>query len=287
MDVRIPDVSSYQGIVDWRQVLASGRAGGICKATEGTNFVDGQFIRNWSTLGGLPDAMRGCYHFARVGSSLPAQQADRFVSIVRTVKPGDILVLDLEVGDGNLSSWAGEWLAEVQRLTNLTPWIYSYGPFIRQHLTDPALAQFPLWLAAYQSTPPACPPPWKSYRLWQHTDRAIIPGISGPCDESIGRFDTPTPEVRPMFDPPLQVVDAIACPTGGAWGLGADGGIYGFGGAPMLGNVVGKSYFAGRKPARLWASDDPEMVRQRPGYTPVPGQYVIQATSGEFYGPGF
>jgi lysozyme len=274
MDVRIPDVSNYQGLVDWGQVLASGRAGGICKATEGTNFVDGQFIRNWTALGGMPDAVRGCYHFARVGSSLPAQQADRFVSIVRTVKPGDILVLDLEVGDGNLSSWAGEWLAEVQRLTYLTPWLYSYGPFIRAHLTDPALARYPLWLAAYQTTPPACPPPWTTYKLWQHTDAAVIPGISGPCDESVGTVDQPQ-KVAPMYNPPLvlePIVADLSCPTGGVWLLAASGAVYAFGGAPYLGAPNGKSYFQGRTAAQLRL---------------VNSQYQVVATSGETYGPGF
>lgn len=31
----IPDVSNYQGQVDWKAVLGSGRAGGICKEVSG------------------------------------------------------------------------------------------------------------------------------------------------------------------------------------------------------------------------------------------------------------
>src|SRR5690348_5392996 len=189
--IRVIDVSNNNGMVDWGQVLASGVAGAIVKCTEGTAFVDGQFIRNWTALGNA-GAFRGAYHFARPGSSTPQQQAGRFMGIVRAVKATDILVLDLEVGDGDLSGWALGFLNEVQRLSGLTPWLYSGDAFIRAHLQqNPALAQYPLWLANYRPTPPPCPPPWTSYRLWQHTPTARIPGVSGNCDESLGILDSP------------------------------------------------------------------------------------------------
>jgi lysozyme len=198
-DIRIPDVSDYQGAVNWPQVLASGRAGGICKATESTNYVAETFAANWVALDRL-GATRGAYHFARPGDSGATIQAQKFLAAVGTWKGTDLLVLDLEVGDGNLSGWALEWLGTVQRLTGgIVPWVYSYGPFIRQHLDDARLAAFPLWLAAYQANRPTCPPPWKAYHLWQHTDKANIPGISGPCDESVGTL------------PAVEV--AVAAPT--------------------------------------------------------------------------
>lgn len=276
MTLRIPDVSNYQGLVDWAQVVASGRAGGIVKATEGTNFVDGQFIRNWTALAKL-GVVRGAYHFARVGSSKPEQQAQRFLSIVATWKPTDLLILDLEVGDADLSGWALGWLRTVRQTTGVTPWLYSYGPFIRAHLTDPALAAYPLWIAAYQTTPPPCPPPWKTYGLWQHTDRAVIPGIADPCDESVGTINPPTPPevVQPMYDPPLTLEPVVAdllCPTGGVWLLAASGAVYAFGGAPYLGAPNGKPYFSGRRAAQLRLVDS---------------KYQVVATSGEAYGPGF
>lgn len=183
MALSLPDVSNYQGHVDWQAVLASGRAGGIVKASEGVTYTDPTFASNWQALGTL-DAVRGAYHFARPTESNPQTQAARFCSIVNARQPADILVLDLEVGTGNLSPWALGFLQEVERLTGVIPWIYSYAPFIKSHLTDPALADYPLWLAAYQQNPPVCPAPWKTYTAWQHTDAATIPGITGRCDES-------------------------------------------------------------------------------------------------------
>jgi hypothetical protein len=202
---RLPDVSNYQGIVDWAQVLASGRAGGICKATEGLTFIDGAFGRNWATLRAL-NARRGAYHFARPGAGTPEQQAARFLSVVAAAgrDPADLLILDLEVGDGNLDDFALRWLAFIERQTGTLPWFYSYGPFIRAHLSNPALARYPLWIAAYTSTPPPAPPPWSSWQLWQHTDKATIPGVRTPCDDSQGTLTAPHPSAAPVGAEPVH-----------------------------------------------------------------------------------
>jgi hypothetical protein len=134
-------------------------------------------------------------------------QVTKFLSAVQTWKPGDLLVLDLEVGDGNLSSWAIGFLEDLGQRSGLVPWLYSYGPFIRAHLTDPSLARWPLWLAAYQVTPPPCPPPWKTFQLWQWTDKATIPGIAGPCDESVGTLPAPAAVSSPVAAAPAPVYD--------------------------------------------------------------------------------
>jgi GH25 family lysozyme M1 (1,4-beta-N-acetylmuramidase) len=267
----IPDVSNYQGNPDWGAVIASGRVGGICKASEGLTYVDPTFSRNWKVLGDL-NAVRGAYHFARPDKAVPESQADKFLNVVASTKATDILVLDLEVGTGDLGAWAYTFLSRVQAKTGIKPWLYSYAPFIRAHLTDQRLASFPLWLAAYQTSPPLTPKPWQSWQLWQHTDKANIPGIRGLCDESMGTL-LPTQQqvqVKPMYDPPLTLEPIVAdlkAPVG-AWLLAKSGAIYAFGGAPFKGAANGQDYFTGRQAARLEANGD--------GYT-------IIATSGERY----
>lgn len=185
MDIRLPDVSDYQGLVDWPAVIASGRAGGICKATESTTYKAKTFARNWKALSDL-GAVRGAYHFARPGRGSPEAQADHFLVTVNTWLPTDLLALDLEDGGGNLDAFALAFLARVEQRTGIVPWFYSYAPFIRAHITDKRLARYPLWLAAYSSRPPAAPAPWAEWQLWQRTDKASIPGIKGGCDESVG-----------------------------------------------------------------------------------------------------
>lgn len=76
-------------------------------------------------------------------------------------------------------------------------------------------------------------------------------------------------EIRPMFDPPLPVCATLKAPNGGVWGLGPDGGVYGFEGAPFYGSAAGQPYFSGRRAALLEAHPS--------------GGYVIIATSGERY----
>jgi hypothetical protein len=205
MDVRVVDVSNHQGTVDWGQVLGSGRAGAICKATEGLTFVDGQFARNWAALAAAQ--IRGAYHFANPGGSSGAAQAQRFLSVVGPVKQSDLLVLDIEQGNGNLASWALDWLHAVQAATGVIPWVYSYASFLKVHLFDPALGRFPLWLAAYQTAPPPAPSPWTQWRLWQHTNTAVVLGISGNVDESVGVWPDPAPPAPPP--PPQQEVSGV------------------------------------------------------------------------------
>jgi hypothetical protein len=275
-DTRIIDVSNFQRSVDWGAVLGSGVAGGICKATEGLSYRDPTFPANWSALG-QRNAFRGAYHFGHPDQD-PVAQADFFLGYVGAVKPTDLLVLDLETGTGNMDAFAWNFLVHVQARTGVAPVFYSYGPFIRAHLTDRRLATFKLWLAAYQPNRPACPAPWTSYALWQHTDSARVPGVAGAVDESFlidpAALAAPTAQVvRAMYDPPIGPIAAVWQNPDGCVvaGVSPDGDVYAWG-TPWQGNVRGKSYWGNRKAAAIGPRDD--------GVTPG---YLVTATSGEKY----
>lgn len=89
----------------------------------------------------------------------------------------------------------------------------------------------------------------------------------------------PQPEPAPggatVYSPPLHidVAASLTSPQGGAWLLAPDGAIYAFGNAVYHGACNGKSYFSGRTAKTLHHSGD--------------GRYIIEATSGERYGPDF
>jgi lysozyme len=256
----IVDVSNHNGNVDWKAVLASGRAGGICKATEALGYVDPTFAANWAALKNL-NATRGCYCFAQPAKAVPEATADKFLTVVGPTKPGDILVLDLEVGTGDLSAWALTWLDRVKAKTGITPWLYSYGPFIRAHLTsDRRLADYPLWLAAYQTSPPACPPPWTSFVLWQHTNAANVPGITGPCDESVGTPPAITPaEARMAITNPVGApMPRPGAPAEQFAQMSKDGSMYAFNGAPYCGGYNQHSDW--------WGGPTPNSVRNGLGF---------------------
>ncbi len=182
------DVSDYQGQVDWQVVAASGRTFAICKATEGIGFTCKTFARNWK---GILEAglVRGAYHFGRPDDNSPAAEVDHFLFVIDAaggVQPGDLLALDLEDGTGDLAGWTLNWLRLVEARTGITPLLYSSPSFLARHnLTGPDLGAYPLWLASYRPDPPDPPSDWDRLTLWQHTDRAGVPGINGFCDESV------------------------------------------------------------------------------------------------------
>lgn len=278
------DVSNHQGVVNWDQVKASGRIGSICKATEGTGYADPYFHSNFNALAAR-NMFRGAYHFARPNNNTASAEANFFLSTVGALKPGDILVLDIEVGTGGLSAWALQWLDIVHQKTGILPWVYSYGPFLSAHLTAPGLAAYPLWLAAYQSTQPPVHAPWTKMVAWQHSSSVQVPGVSGNCDESYLLVPLPPKEVKAMYSPNL-VLEPIAASlqyNGGTY-LAADSGAFYAFGAPAILGPNGQAYFAGRHVAVLWPGDstDPTI----PSYIGrVAGGLIIQTTSNEWYGP--
>jgi hypothetical protein len=106
----------------------------------------------------------------------------------------------------------------------------------------------------------------RAFRVSDHWD----PGPNFPMARFLSLVAPPAPvEVKPMFDPALQIVAALDCPTGGVWQLAPDGAVYAWAGAPYLGGANGQSYFVGRTAARLELHPS--------------GGYSIIATSGEVY----
>ncbi len=280
------DVSNHQGTINWDQVKASGRIGAICKASEGISYADPTFHTNFNALAAL-SMVRGAYHFARPTTNSATSEANFFLSVISTIKPTDILVLDIEVGTGSLSAWALQWLQIVKDKTGITPWIYSYGSFFSSHLTDPKLSSYPLWIAAYQSTIPPVRAPWTSIQAWQHSSKIVVPGVAGNCDESylISPISPPQGAVVAMYTPNLilEPIAAYLAYNGGFYLCADSGALYAFD-APGIRGPNGKDYFIGRHVAKLYPGDSTDPII--PTYIArVAGGIIIETTSGEWYGP--
>lgn len=74
------DVAADQGDIDWRSVAEDNIAFAYIKATEGGDFVDQRFERNWR---GTADAglVRGAYHFFTLCTP-GVDQARHFLNVV-------------------------------------------------------------------------------------------------------------------------------------------------------------------------------------------------------------
>jgi lysozyme len=188
------DVSNWQHAVDWRGHADDGIAFAFAKATEGEDFTDRCFERNWSSMR-EHWFVRGAYHFARPGAD-PVKQARHFLKAVARassgpggpghgLRHGDLLALDLETHDrrspGTVSQFARRWCAEVAKQTGMRPFIYTHYSFAHEGNCE-GLGRYPLWIAA-PSRPrgdPAVPRPWRSWCIHQYAhspiDRNVFDG---------------------------------------------------------------------------------------------------------------
>lgn len=183
------DVSDSQGSVDWKTVAP--HVGFVfCKATEGTTFTADTWGRERVAAlreAGIPF---GPYHFARPDNNDGADEAEHFVREARRAgwgKPGDLPgVLDIETGTGGRVGvrFVRRFAKRYRELTGHRLRVVYTGSFWRDALRNPiTLTRSRLWLAAYvDDYRPYVPRAWKKPTIWQYTDRAVVPGISGPVD---------------------------------------------------------------------------------------------------------
>jgi len=189
-DLVVVDMSHYQPTPDWQALIDDGIVGVIHKATEGTSYKDPTLFERarpamdaglkWST-----------YHFLRPGDM--REQMDWYLNTIDPVQ-GERVCLDHEDSGVSLADLkeAVSYLIADPRGLQVT--IYS-GHVIKEQLSsgkDVYLAEnTSLWLAQYSSTPSWPTATWPQWTLWQFTENAAVPGISGNVDGN--RFNG-TPE---------------------------------------------------------------------------------------------
>lgn len=221
------DVSHWQGEIDWARVAGAGTRFAFLKATDGHDFLDPTYSTN--RAGARSNGLAvGAYHFARPDASKgdAVEEARWFVSQADP-RPGNLLpVLDLETSKGldqqGVTLWARRWIAEVRRLTGVTPLVYTspYG-WMQRTGDSRALARdgAPLWIAHWGVDSPLLPAgDWdgRGWRVWQYTSSGHVPGIRGRVDLDVA----PGNSLRPITIRRLTVEvsgDAgrvVSAPTG-------------------------------------------------------------------------
>lgn len=215
MTVFGPDVSQYQGKPDWGKVKASHPSMGLAwyKATEGRTFIDPSCAYNRTEI---PKAglVAGAYCFLYFSQeyvdhpNLWAGQADTFA---KNTLPGHGHCLDVEAA-ATSGHWLGvkEWCAEYRKLFPGHPLgLYSNRSLWRNRSRmpyDPDKLFDYIWHAGYRDsayigTKGSLAAQWAAADnliqnsfasmgypdcdLYQITDHASIPGISGTCDGNV------------------------------------------------------------------------------------------------------
>jgi lysozyme len=184
------DVSNHQGRIDWEAVAADDIEFAYIKATEGGDFVDRSFERNWegAEAAGLD---RGAYHFFTLCRS-GAEQAENFLRTVPT-DPELPPAVDLELG-GNCASrpdqaWIdrelGDFLAEVEEATGVRALLY-IGPEFEDVYPIKEDLDRPIWHRRFVLRPEG-----GAWWVWQLQSVADVAGIDGGVDLNVMRGTEP------------------------------------------------------------------------------------------------
>lgn len=184
------DVSYAQGKIDWPKVKLMEENGlhisfAFIKATEGKDFTDSFFRRNWreAAKAGL---VCGAYHYFRPETD-GKEQAEFFVKSVKLEKGDMPMIVDVENLDGlnpaQMRESLNTFLDNVRYLTHIKPIIYSGLSFYQDYL-EGYYDSYTLWIAHYDK-PELKLKPASNWWFWQHSDKAKVNGINHAVD-----FDT-------------------------------------------------------------------------------------------------
>lgn len=161
------------------------------KATDGIEGESDYFLQD-STAAAEAGLIIGSYHKAHPDVSA-TKQADEYAAALAKL-PADAAklppVLDIELDNGlstkQLQDWTDTFLKRVEQKTGRTPMIYTYRWFWQSPMGNTEkFKQYPLWLAAYQPTPPAdIPGGWDKLTFWQRSSTGKVPGIPTIVDQN-------------------------------------------------------------------------------------------------------
>lgn len=191
MPIQGIDVARYQENVDFPKARAAGIHFVFMKATEGKDYIDPDFQRNWVRArdAGMP---RGAYHFM-TWCSTAAEQAAWFVQNVPADPSALPPVLDLEWNNHSsckVKPSKADALEKIQvmltameRHTGKLPIIYTDMNFHRDILEDVYLPNT-FWLRSTAAEPHERYKnrPWT---FWQYTQTGVVPGVRGEVDRNV------------------------------------------------------------------------------------------------------
>ena len=175
------DVSVYQGDIDYAKVKSAGIQVVYIKSSEGSNFVDPYFEKNYlnAKANGL---YIGVYHYVRARTVEQAKiEAQFFVSLFSGKSIDCMPAMDFETF-GNLTKYEINqigitFLNTVKDLSGKEPVIYS-NSYTAKYVFDDVVTKFPLWVAQYEVNYPDVNGNWNTWVGWQYTSRGIVSGIS-------------------------------------------------------------------------------------------------------------
>lgn len=226
MTTQFVDLSHHNATVDLAAYAEAGHDRVVLKATEGSTFTDPEFAGRWREAG-RAGLRRGAYHFARtIQAASGWDQAGRLAESVHAaggLLRGDFLILDLEdtsvpAAMPAAAEFVREFVAQMVMLGHAEGIIYSGSWYLNPaHITpdDVTPGWRHLWLSDYSPARDesiVLPAEWSRDQVVarQYTNRATVPGITGPVDASrvLHDWEAPVPLTRQDLDAVHKTVRA-------------------------------------------------------------------------------
>ena len=183
------DVSNHQGEIDWRRVHADGIDAAMIKATEGDDYTDPQFAKNWSRAADA-GVRRGAYHFFTLCSP-GAEQAENFLAAAPPEADALAPAIDLELigacrqrpSQTEVSAELEDFRHAVEEAWGRPLLVYARGDF-RSAYDIGVLADNPQWVTHFFVRPRD-----DAWTVWQVHYVARVDGIDGGVDLDVVRLD--------------------------------------------------------------------------------------------------
>lgn len=179
------DLSAYQGDVDWQVLAAQNIDFAFIKATEGADYTDSQFEKNWAECQET-DLKVGAYLFLNFDVT-GKDQAQHFIDTVELSDNNLPPVIDLELygtyNDTPLSKDAvqvilNETLETLEENYGVKPIIYTtqriFNMYIGQDYTD-----YKFWIVDLDNSWPETLGNGQTFTFWQFSHRGMMDGYEG------------------------------------------------------------------------------------------------------------
>ncbi len=196
------DVSHHQKKIDWAKVASTKKYSFVfIKATEGHDFTDDDFTKNWQ--GAKENGFFvGAYHFFSTRSS-GKEQAELFASLVPAEKDSLPPVIDIEIAlDKDPQDIRDELTAmilELEKRYQKKPILYvtyeTYNTYVRGYFSD-----YFIWIRDVMKPVTGLDQPWV---LWQYNNRGRVDGISEYVDINV--FNGSAEGLKQLAEPNLYV----------------------------------------------------------------------------------
>jgi lysozyme len=143
--LKIADLSHYQTVSDWKKV-AKAVDYVICKATQGTSYVDPTFADKMKHAreNKIPF---GSYHFANGTDAV--KEAKFYLKTVGELQENDLLCLDYEIHLSDPVHWCKTFLSYCYQTTGVRPLLYLNNSTVKGFDWSSIADKYPLWVASY------------------------------------------------------------------------------------------------------------------------------------------